>query len=372
MQRLTGTLAVCAMAAVLGAAAAGAGEAGTARGATGAGAARTALHRPAEQKVSLLYVLTATGGTVTRNTAGKATLRLTGVSRQATMFGDRPSRIVEPLAVSLLVESWQGYGFLADPPNAALTLANGPRGRDTIVLELGRPRWEPRTQVLEIPIKQDATPSENIRHVARKTTGTLPARFRDVSLFIDDATAPVVPAYPPCVLAPGSTCDGVDLSNLDLSGMYLNGITFYEQPVMDKVSFRGAHLAGATFNIMFGPGASNLDFSDVSARGLTFNCSCDIRSSTFAGADLGGARFTANWLSSSDFSNASLADADFDVVKVIGSDFDGVSFVGARIGYNFQGTFTGDSFQGADFTGATRAGSVPFVCTSTGSGSWSC
>src|SRR3954453_11212355 len=97
-----------------------------------------------ERPISQLFVQNARHGSLEK-VAGKPLfrLRLEGVSPQLVWFTEEPARDVGQIPAGGFVAAWRGLGFSADHPNAALTLLQGRRRADTVVLELYRPRYEP-------------------------------------------------------------------------------------------------------------------------------------------------------------------------------------------------------------------------------------
>ena len=69
-------------------------------------------------------------------------LTLNGVTPQTVWFSDRPARQSGHIPIAEFVESWEGYGFVEDPPNAALAGVGADDGQDTVVVELGSPEFD--------------------------------------------------------------------------------------------------------------------------------------------------------------------------------------------------------------------------------------
>src|SRR4051812_44241822 len=79
---------------------------------------------------SLLYVQQTSETSIERLGHGAYRLRLTGVSPRISTFTDRPQRRAGIQGLDGFVKSWEGNGFAADPPNAALVLDHAPASRD--------------------------------------------------------------------------------------------------------------------------------------------------------------------------------------------------------------------------------------------------
>ena len=107
---------------------------------------------------------------------GKLTLK--GVSPTTIMFTDRPERIAGHMATARFVPFWSKGkdSFLADPPNATLSIVNEDQVNDVVV-------------VLRDP---DLKGDELSYHV-RVLEGEMPAQGGPVSLFIDIIGMPLTP-----------------------------------------------------------------------------------------------------------------------------------------------------------------------------------
>jgi len=63
-------------------------------------------------------------------------------------FSDRPARHSGEIPVRRFTRSWVGFGFLDDPPNAALTLLHAGDRHDTVIVKLGKPHFKPEKQMV--------------------------------------------------------------------------------------------------------------------------------------------------------------------------------------------------------------------------------
>src|SRR5690348_3842573 len=112
--------------------------------AVGAGGKR----EPKLQKVSLLYVVDSASGTLTGKGKARA-LTLKGTAADAVWFSDRPERRSGSFPTGGLASSWKGFGFAADPPNAALVYMDPALGFErTVVLTLSKPRYAAKSHAL--------------------------------------------------------------------------------------------------------------------------------------------------------------------------------------------------------------------------------
>lgn len=147
-------------------------------GATPAHAARTSGN---------LYLQQASGGTLT---GSKLVLR--GVAPRVTTFTDRPTREASSLRTSSFVSGF-GKTFRGDPPNAALQIDQGRRGRDVALLELRRPRYDRRRRTLTYAVKRlrqlERGSSGTLRPFSRRADRGVRGRFGRSTLFIDSGGA---------------------------------------------------------------------------------------------------------------------------------------------------------------------------------------
>lgn len=284
LSRLRSAMAVLAGAAALAAlaTAAAVGSSAGASAASGVAAASAAgavpLRTPPLQQVSLLYVLNAREGTLVPAGAGRYQLALR-VDPSGVWFSDRPARRSGTFPSSALATSWRGFGFAADPPNAALdVLQRDPDGDagSTVILRLSRPRYA--RGWLRFDARRLTAPAarSNLGGYARTIDRTPQPRFGPAALFIDDASAPVVGSciLQPYAFCPGDSVESVDLANLDLTGADFVGThmrwdRFYGATLVDA-DFKNAWLGETDFRM------ANLTGASLSGAGVYY--------STFKGA----------------------------------------------------------------------------------------
>jgi hypothetical protein len=274
----------------------------------------------AEQDISLLYTQTTSHGTMEPTACtckGRRVLTLHGVSAQMVWFSDRPARKSGQLSTRLFAREWAGFGFRADPPNAALSLLGADRRSDTVVVELlSRPRYDRAKRTMRYVLRVLPEASGNLAGFEAGRDARVARRFRAASLFIDDASAPVVSG---CVLAPGTSCAGAELvgeqlSNAQLAGADLAGADLRDAH-MQEAGLSGADLTGANLS---GAWMFQVDMS---------------------GADLTGA----------DLSDAYLAAANLTRANLTNANLSGVMADWAHLAYS---VFTGADLTYADFTDA--------------------
>ena len=111
-------------------------------------------------------------------------LTLYEVSPQVVYFSDRPQRIVGHVEVAKFLK---GLGFgEKNPPNAAIQLLAANEQQDTIVVELIKPQYDEAKRTLQYEVKILKEAKKGLAVFTEKKDSTLPTKFNDVSLFIDD------------------------------------------------------------------------------------------------------------------------------------------------------------------------------------------
>lgn len=132
-----------------------------------------------------LLVLDADRGSLVPRGSDRFDLTLRGVDRKVTWFTDRPQRAAGTTGVRTLVRDWAKLGFLRDRPNAAIELPDGATSADTLIVEIGRPRYDRAKATLRVRVRRIATTASVGGH-ATGADRRLPRRFGRVSLFIDN------------------------------------------------------------------------------------------------------------------------------------------------------------------------------------------
>ena len=107
---------------------------------------------------------------------GKLTLK--GVSPTTIMFSDRPERIAGHMATARFVPFWSKGkdSFLADPPNATLSIVNEDKVNDVVVV-----------------LRDPELKGDELSYHVRVLEGEMPAKGGPVSLFIDIIGMPLTP-----------------------------------------------------------------------------------------------------------------------------------------------------------------------------------
>ncbi|HYL27626.1 MAG TPA: hypothetical protein VEW74_07305, partial [Candidatus Nitrosotalea sp.] len=126
-------------------------------------------------KVDFLFVQTAKAMTFD-STSGK--LALEGISPITLFFSDRPERIAGNMETTVFGPFWARgkNSFLSDPPNADVSILEGNKLRQVVV-------------VLQDPVLD----GERLTYTAKVLKGDMPAQGRDISVFIDVVGMPATP-----------------------------------------------------------------------------------------------------------------------------------------------------------------------------------
>jgi hypothetical protein len=137
-----------------------------------------ALAQPVKEQTKqadFLFVQTAKGMSVDKST-NKLTLE--GVSSTTLFFSDRPERIAGNMKTAAFVPFWSTGkdSFLSDPPNADISVLEGDKLRQIVV-------------VLQAP----ALKGDTLTYTVKVLQGDMPAKGSDVSVFIDIIGMPMTP-----------------------------------------------------------------------------------------------------------------------------------------------------------------------------------
>jgi hypothetical protein len=138
-----------------------------------------AMAQPAKEQsakqADFLFVQTAKSMSFDKS-ANKLTLE--GISPVTLFFSDRPERIAGNMKTTAFVPFWStgNDSFLKDPPNADVSILEGDKLRQVVV-------------VLQAPeLKGD-----NLTYTVKVLQGEMPAKGADVSVFIDIIGMPRTP-----------------------------------------------------------------------------------------------------------------------------------------------------------------------------------
>jgi uncharacterized protein YjbI with pentapeptide repeats len=288
-----------------------------------------------EQEIGLLFAQTANRGTMKPiKGTPRFNLKLFGVNSQVVWFSDRPARQSGQIPVREFTRSWAGFGFVEDPPNAALTLLRAHNSQDTVVMELGRPHLKKKKKSrirYSAQILDEAT--GNLSHLDSDLDPSVNRRFRAPSLFIDDAAGRVVNG---CLIAPHSICPGVDLHAADLRGANLSGANLRGANLIEA-DLRGANLRGANLSRAGELGGANLHRADLGGANLSRAgligvglSRAALREANLSGADLSGADLRLADLRLADLSGANLTGADLARANLKGANLTGADLRGAK------------------------------------------
>ena len=133
-----------------------------------------AVKEPAKQ-ADFLFVQTAKSMSFDKST-NKLTLE--GISSTTLFFSDRPERIAGNMKTTAFVPFWSTGkdSFLKDPPNADVSILEGDKLRQVVV-------------VLQAPELKGDT----LTYTVKVLQGDMPAKGADVSVFIDIIGMPLTP-----------------------------------------------------------------------------------------------------------------------------------------------------------------------------------
>ena len=224
----------------------------------------------AAQPDELLFTQTAARGTLEPTKCkcdGRYILTLRNVEKHTVWFSDRPNRHAGHLGTRAFTRAWSSFGFDSVAPDAALSAIDASGRRDTDIVELTHPTYDAKRRTMRYVVRNVPFTSGPSK-VKRGADGFIPGRLRDVSLFIDDAKAPVIDG---CLLVRYTLClywRGPDLSYANLPGIDLTGARILTAANLRGANLSGANLTGATLTGADLTGA-NLTNADLTATNLT-------------------------------------------------------------------------------------------------------
>ncbi len=247
-------------------------------------ASASAQEQAEDQEIGLLFAPTAGRGTM-EPIAGTSRFELTlnDVNAQVVWFSDRPARQSGHIPIAEFVESWKGYGFVEDPPNAALSVLGADDSQDTVVVELGSPDFDEQDNTVRFSVEVLDDATGNLSHLASDVDPSVEASFGPASLFIDDATGTVING---CTIQPHTKCFFVNMNESKLHGADLSyaNLRFSD---LEGADLSNANLSSADLRstALKGANLSNASMSDANAEGA------NLKGANMNGADLSRADF---------------------------------------------------------------------------------
>lgn len=147
------------------------------------GATQATLRATERTGVQELFAVPAGRGSLTRAPGGyRLVLQTRG---DLARFTDRPARRADNQSIRAFIRNWAHNGFVVDPPNAALVVANTSKRRDVVIVELTRPRISGRTVAFRARPARRA--SSGLLRFSARADRPRPMRFGAASLFVDGA-----------------------------------------------------------------------------------------------------------------------------------------------------------------------------------------
>lgn len=146
---------------------------------------------PARQQVNYMWTIPSGSGSLTGPDNQHLTLRLVGARDYLTRFTDRPVRQAFVVANVDFIRRFKHY-FADSNPNAVLSYSLGGKAIPiAIVLQLGQPRWDPKTSSLTFPAKRIPHMEDNLPDTTVHIKPPFipnPRHFEKAGLFIDSAS----------------------------------------------------------------------------------------------------------------------------------------------------------------------------------------
>lgn len=211
-----------------------------------------------------LFASGAAAGSLERRPGGRYELELRRPADHVTSFSDRPRREAGSEPLSTFVARWGARGFAADPPNAALVLDDAPQDRDSVVLELSKPRLDERTGTLRFSARRvGGSAAPRLTSVAGGPDRSVATRFAGARLFVDDALGPARPLKLEAGLRDGGGGGGTARIHFDGAGIELSG------PPLGVSGIRGFQVSVSPTTVEFDLGGVAPDVGlDLSVSGV--------------------------------------------------------------------------------------------------------
>ncbi|MDX6626125.1 MAG: hypothetical protein QOE56_1114 [Solirubrobacterales bacterium] len=351
---------------------------------TAALGARSSHKTPTVKKISLLYALNARTGTLRpeKGKGAKYKLTLKGLDRNVTWFSDRPARRTGSFPISGLARSWKGFGFAANPPNAALTYSDkGGNPARTVIVEISHPRFaEGKLSFAARVLDPKTIKQPNLADHAAAADRDPARALTEASLFIDDTAAKLVVD---CALQPFTRCEGVDLGPLNLYEADLWGANFSGSDLDGSHIIQNSRLGEAILVktslrnsvIQAGFEKANLDEADLTGTDLrnSYLEGAHLERTELVGANLSYVTMQQAWLGDANLTRANLegvqasngqwldtnlSGANLERASLIGTVLENANLTGANLeNANLGGVgliFT--NLENANLTGAELGG----------------
>ena len=243
---------------------------------------------PTDQPLGLIYVQGGHHGTLTPTKGSSFHLSLRRTAPQTLAFETSPARQSWQIPTRRFLGSWAGLGFNHDPPNAVLSLLHGDPNADTIAFRLTHPRKQNHGRRVTYRARQIDAATGNLANFDSQLDARVPHRFGAASLFIDDASGPVVPCNDAnlcqdvdgCVIQPDTSCNGFDMRGADLEGADLHGSDLSNS----VLSGANLHAADLRDTAMVYTDLTNADLSDSSLARADL-AYANLRDADISGAD---------------------------------------------------------------------------------------
>ena len=180
---------------------------------------------------SLLFGVLADSGKIKQRKNGKFTMVLEGVD-EIDWFTDRPERAEGTWKPQKLDRQWDRY-FATSEPNAQVTAKSG-ENRQALAFEMFKPKMRSGKMIFNIKPLSDSGRD--------KLTGLQDEELSDVSLFIDNASAPFS-----CEIPAGADLTYADLNDANLTNAHLAKVNL-AYAALNNANLTGAYLKGANLS----------------------------------------------------------------------------------------------------------------------------
>ena len=200
---------------------------------------------------SLLFSALADSGQINERKNGSYRMVLDEVN-ELDWFTDHPERAEGTWKPQRLVRQWDMY-FAASEPNAQVTAKSG-ENRQGLAFEMFKPKMKSGKMIFNIKPLTDSGKD--------KLTGLQDIELSDVSLFIDNASAPFS-----CEIPAGADLTYADLNDANLTNAHLAKVNL-SYAALNQANLTGAYLKGTNLtqaDLMY----ANLTDADLNNANLS-------------------------------------------------------------------------------------------------------
>ncbi len=141
------------------------------------------LRKPESEQMSLLFLIHAEEAKVTKEDDGWK-LVLADTDPRVQFFSDRPKRLMGQGDLGQFLISWNDWGFVENPPNAAISFL---KDENVMMVSLEDPSYDSETKELSFIINPLQEIPESLENLNQQTGEILAKTGKSPTVFIDNA-----------------------------------------------------------------------------------------------------------------------------------------------------------------------------------------